>query len=91
MSEITNQDVGEALGWKICHVQHSKTHTMKPYWDDNGGYICSEWSFEPTIDIHDALSAIEYLIDTEKITAMEICAMIMNHITNKRIFEKEQS
>ena len=60
MSEITDQEVGEALGWKICHTQHSPTHRRTPYWDWDGGYMYPVDQFKPTTDLDDALMALEY-------------------------------
>lgn len=87
MSNITDKDIGEALGWTETYDQHSEYWKTVPYWDRDGGFECGCDNFKPTTDVYDALDAIEHLINTDQITAIEICEMILIHKLTKKIKE----
>ncbi len=76
---ITNDEIAKTIGWVKTYEPHSPYHKAVPYWDDDGAYMMGAWDgvFEPITDIDDAMYALEHLVNTEKITAMEICKFIM--------------
>lgn len=84
MSEITNDEVAKAMGWIKTYKEHSQSNKTTPYWDDDGGFMGSVWSFKPTTEMYDAIDALTHLIDSEKITNTEVCKLICEFIMSRK-------
>lgn len=81
---IINDAIAEAIGWKKEYNQHSIHHRTVPYWDQNGAYMSAVWTFDPIGDMHEAMDALQHLIDSEQITNTEVCQLICEFIINRK-------